>query len=85
MKKLTLVAITLLALNSCSITTNSGTKNFGGSQEVQLEPNERFINITWKESNLWLVTQDTTTKDYIFRERSQFGIWEGKVIIKSAQ
>lgn len=79
MKKLSMVAITLLALVSC--TENQKARNFGGTETIKLEPNERFINITWKQDNLWVIVQDTATGDYYAREKSSFGIMQGKVII----
>lgn len=50
MRKLTMIAITLLALVSC--TDNQRARSFGGTETVKLEPNEKFINITWKQDNL---------------------------------
>ena len=80
MRKLTMVAITLLALASC--TDNQRARNFGGTETIKLEPQEKFINITWKQDNLWIVVQDTITGDYYAREKSSFGVMQGKVIIQ---
>ena len=59
MRKLTMIAITLLALVSC--TDNQRARSFGGTETLKLEPNEKFINITWKQDNLWLIVQDPVT------------------------
>lgn len=80
MRKLTMVAITLLALVSC--TDNQKVRSFGGTETVKLEPNEKFINITWKQDNLWLIVQDTVTGNYYAREKSNFGVLQGKVVIQ---
>ncbi len=80
MRKLTMVAITLLALVSC--TDNQKARSFGGTETVKLEPNEKFINITWKQNNLWLIVQDTVTGNYYAREKSNFGVLQGKVVIQ---
>lgn len=80
MRKLTMVAITLLALASC--TDNQRARNFGGTETIKLEPQEKFINIAWKQDNLWIVVQDTITGDYYAREKSSFGVMQGKVIIQ---
>lgn len=80
MKKIALVAITLLAFASC--TDNQRARNFGGTETVKLEPNEKFVNITWKEDDLWIIVQDTITGDYYAREKSSFGVLSGKVVIQ---
>ena len=80
MRKLTMIAITLLALVSC--TDNQRARSFGGTETVKLEPNEKFINITWKQDNLWIIVQDTVTGNYYAREKSSFGVLQGKVVIQ---
>ena len=80
MRKLTMVAITLLVLVSC--TDNQRARSFGGTETVKLEPNEKFINITWKQDNLWVIVQDTVTGNYYAREKSNFGVLQGKVVIE---
>jgi hypothetical protein len=80
MRKLTMVAITLLALVSC--TDNQRARRFGGTETVKLEPNEKFVNIAWKNDDLWIIVQDTVTGNYYAREKSSFGIMQGKVIIQ---
>lgn len=74
--------LTTLLITSC--TDNKMTKTFGGTTTVELSQGERLINITWKESNLWVLTKQDTTKptNWTFKEVSNFGIFEGKIIIK---
>ena len=67
-------------LSSC--TENQRAKNFGGKEEIQLKPNEKLINITWKQSNMWVLTEDTLTHIKYFRENSDWGVWEGEIVIK---
>lgn len=74
-----MVAITLLALTSCE---NTLTRKFGGSMQHELKPNEKFINVTWKGDNLWVITQDTVTNFYYAREKSNYGLMEGVITIK---
>ena len=78
MKKLLII----LSIILISCTSNQRARHFGGDEEIKLEKNEKFINITWKETNLWLITLDTTTNIYYAREKSSYGIWEGKITIK---
>lgn len=80
MNKFLMVAITLLALTSC--TDNQRARKYGGTETINLEPNEKFINITWKQNNLWIIVQDTVSGNYYAREKSSFGVLEGKIIIK---
>lgn len=78
MKKI--IIVLAVVLTAC--TEQSRTRNFGGTEEVQLKPGEDFINITWKEDALWILTEDTAANTYHFRESSSWGVWEGEVIIK---
>ena len=80
MYKLIMVAITLLALVSC--TDNQRARSFGGTETIKIEPQEKFINITWKQDNLWVIVQDTITGSIYAREKSSFGVMQGKVIIQ---
>ncbi len=80
MYKLAIVAITLLAFASC--TDNQRARNFGGTETIKIEPQEKFINITWKQDNLWVIVQDTITGTIYAKEKSSFGIMQGKVIIQ---
>jgi len=56
MKKI-IFLIAVFGLLSC--TDNQRARNFGGTETITLEPQEKFINITWKQDNLWVIVQDT--------------------------
>ena len=75
-----MVAITLLAFVSC--TDNQRARSFGGTETIKIEPQEKFINITWKQDNLWVIVQDTITGTIYAKEKSSFGVMQGKVIIQ---
>lgn len=75
-----MVAITLLAFISC--TNNQRARSFGGTETIKIEPQEKFINITWKQDNLWVIVQDIITGTIYAKEKSSFGIMQGKVIIQ---
>lgn len=75
---LTLLFISIIIV-SCS--ENTRTKKYGFSQTITLKPNERCLNATWKEDNLWYLTEDTVTHVTYFREKSEHGIVEGVVKI----
>ena len=75
-----MVAITLLALVSC--TDNQRARSFGGTETIKLEPNEKFMNLTWKQDDIWVIVQDTITGTIYAKEKSSFGVMQGKVIIQ---
>lgn len=64
----------------------SVTKNWGGSMNIELEPNQKLIEVTWKDDSLWLLTKDMQEQDiaenYRFQEKDVTGILEGTVFIK---
>ena len=77
-----ILVVVVITTQLYSCTENSRVRNFGGKMEVQIPQNEKLINITWKETQMWVLTEDTITKQFHFREHSAFGIWEGEIIIK---
>jgi hypothetical protein len=80
MKKIFVIAIAAIALASC--TDNERARRFGGTEQVELKPNEVVLNVTWKENEMWICTKDTTTNTVYFREKSSWGVMEGTVILK---
>lgn len=81
MKVLLTTLLGLLLISSC--TDNARARAFGGTETVELNKNEVFMAATWKEADLWITVKDTLSGDYIFKEKSSFGMVEGKIIIKS--
>ena len=76
------LAITMmLSLTGCQSTT----KNLGGSTTIELEPNQKLEEITWKNDSLWYLTRQMTDADiaetHTFKESSNFGLIEGTVTI----
>jgi hypothetical protein len=77
-----ILAIFLITgLTGC--TDNIRTRTFGGEQTINLEKGQRLVNVTWKKSNLWILTKESNTKPstYTFSEDSSFGAFEGTIII----
>ena len=70
--------------SSCS--EQSMTRSWGGEMEVSLEPNEKLLEVTWKEDSLWFLTRpmsETDTEEvYKFYEKDTLGMLEGCVTIK---
>jgi hypothetical protein len=80
MKKLMIILVAMVIMSSC--TENARARHFGGTETLALKPNEVVLNVTWKESQMWVCTQDTVTRVVYFREKSSWGVMEGTVIIK---
>lgn len=82
-----LIIIVIGVMWSCSRTFSEQgmTRAYGGEMEVNLEPNRKLVEITWKDSSLWYLTKDMTeddvAEDYIFQEKDVTGWLEGSVII----
>ena len=81
----TLIALAA-ALFFVGCTDNEKAKNFGGTQTVKLESGQKFVNATWKESSLWVLTrnrrEDERVESFTFKEKSAFGLVEGKVVFE---
>lgn len=80
MKKLFLLFV-LVAM--CSCTENQKARNFGGKMIIELPRGEKLINATWKEANLFYLTEPMEEgyipKSKKFRESSNFGVWESEI------
>ena len=74
--------VALAAFTSC--TENSRSRHWGGTATIELDPGQKLIEATWKENNLWYLTEPMEPgyepKTKVFHEDSRFGVMEGKVI-----
>ena len=81
MKKLITLSVILL-LASC--TEQARTRKLGGKTEIKLPKGERLLNATWKDSNIFYLTEPYDSnykpKKKIFRESSSFGIYQSEVL-----
>lgn len=86
MKKIVLIGAILSCLLFSGCTQQEMTRDFGGSMEIELEPNQKLMEITWKEDSLWYLTRPMTEDDkaeiYTFQQSSAWGIFEGTVTVK---
>jgi hypothetical protein len=84
MKRLLLLGsiLTLGLVSSC--TQNERAKMYGGTATINLEPNQKLVDVTWKETSIWYMTKPMSSTDsaetYTFQEESSFGMVQGKVI-----
>jgi len=63
-------------------TSKQRAKNWGGTTNITIPAEETFINATWKDNDLWIITYDSLKHTYYMREESSWGILQGTVIIK---
>jgi hypothetical protein len=75
-----MILVTMVVMSSC--TENVRARHFGGTETLALKPNEKVLNVTWKDNEMWVCTQDTITGVVYFREKSSWGVMEGTVILK---
>lgn len=84
MKKITVV-ITALVLTLGTAGCQSTARNCGGNTTLELEPNQKLEEITWKDDSLWYLTRPMTDEDiaetHTFQESSNFGVFEGRVTV----
>ena len=73
--------ILALSLTGCQ----TATKSLGGNTTLELEPNEKLEEITWKDASLWYLTRPMTEDDiaetHVFKQSSNWGVLEGTVTI----
>ena len=88
MKQIIIAIIFLLFLVSAFMigcTEQERAKYYGGNSTVNLEPNMKLINVTWKEADIWYLTKPMNDTDkaetYYFTESSSYGVWEGRLKI----
>ena len=84
MKRIT-IAIVLAAAFLTSCTQNEMAKNFGGSMTINLPANQKLVNVTWKDNEVWYLARpmkaDETPETWTFQEKSSYGIQEGTITL----
>lgn len=92
MKRL-FILLSVLVLNMMFMLTGctqqTMTRHLGGTTTIDLPPDYKCVNATWKEANLWVMLKpmDSTyvPQTLLMQEYSEFGIIEGKIIIKESK
>lgn len=83
MKKKIALALAALILTVSLTGCNAVTRKFGGTQTIKLEQGQKLVNVTWKDTDLWILTRDMQPNEqpesYRFKEDSNMGILEGTV------
>lgn len=80
-----LIVCIAIAVLVVGCTQQGMTKDMGDSTTIELEPNTKLEEITWKDNSLWYLTRPMTDDDvaetHTFRESSEYGVFEGTVTI----
>lgn len=83
MKKFLLGTFLVLSIGLTGCQTVA--KNYGGSMTINLDPNQKLEEITWKDDDLWYLTKpmtsDDTAETHTFQQSKDFGVFEGTVTI----
>ena len=79
------IIITLVALITIatSCTEQHIARKYGGKLKIELPKGEKLMMATWKEANLFYLTEPMDSgyipKNKVFRESSSFGVWESEI------
>lgn len=79
------IIITLVALLTIatSCTEQHIARRYGGKLKIELPKGERLMMATWKKANLFYLTEPMDSgyipKKKVFRESSNFGVWESEI------
>jgi hypothetical protein len=80
-----LLMISIIAIMLMSCTENQRAKSWGGTADVNVEPNHKVVNVTWKDNDLWILVRPMTSTDVpetlVFYEKSGWGVLNGKYVI----
>ena len=87
-KKFIIFAIVASAmLGAC--TPNERARSYGGSVTYEVTKGHKVTNVTWKETDLWILTrpmrEDEKAETWTFTEKSSFGWRSGEVILKESR
>ena len=90
MKKKILISLSILTTSAMLLTgCQSIARSFGGTHTIKLPKNEKLELITWKDDELWYLTrpmrEGEKAETWTYQESTDFGVVEGKVIIKESK
>jgi len=78
--------LSLLALGVSACTEQSRARAVGGISSIELDSGRKLVTVTWKESDLWILTRamraDEKPETYKFSESSSWGVMEGTVVLQ---
>jgi len=70
-------------------TGNYRARYLGGSQTINLPAGQKLMNVTWKDNEIWYLTQPMSPNEVpvtsTFHEKSSKGVLEGTIIINESK
>ena len=79
----TIIALAALLTIATSCTEQHMARRYGGKLNIELPKGEKLMMATWKESNLFYLTEPMDSgyipKKKVFRESSNLGVWESEI------
>lgn len=89
MKKLFLAFVFLTTMVFTSCTKQERVRNFGGTEEITVEPGYRVMMATWKGSDLFYMIEempdDYQPHNKMLVESSAYGIIETTIVFKESR
>ena len=79
----TIIALAALLTIATSCTEQHIARRYVGKLKIELPKGEKLIMATWKKANLFYLTEPMDSgylpEKKVFRERSNFGIWQSEI------
>ena len=84
-----IIVIVILAFFVTRCAPQGCARHLGGTATTQISAGNKLVNVTWKDSQMWILTKPMASNDiaetYKFSERSLLGLLQGTVIIKESK
>ncbi len=81
----TLFVLLAVVIVAVGCTQQQRAKTFGGTASEILPPNQKLMNVTWKDDHLWFLLRPMNANDvaesYQFKESANWGLLNGTVTI----
>lgn len=78
-----IIVLAALLMITISCTEQHMARRYGGKIKIELPKGEKLMMATWKEANLFYLTEPMDSgyipKKKVFRESSNFGVWEAEI------
>ena len=85
----TIIALAALLMITTSCTEQHVARRYGGKLKIELPKGEKLIMATWKESDLFYLTEPMDSgyvpKEKVFRESLSLGVFESEIIFMESR